>query len=370
MAFKLNTDKVNSVAESISSLSSEASSVSSSISGYDGSNEDGFNFSGAIAAIANNVSGMETKFKNTVALLNAVTGTHTSLQESANGDLDGSGDDTSGYVSSGRVSGGSGRRSGGGSAGLSSSAITASANLFNGSPAQSISTPSGSIDTTSIPTTETPTFTSAREVLMQELGAPLANVVSTLNENLDVTLSANKIDTIETDDLGVLSNGRAIIVVEGHSDDTTLPLYLKRVSKVAEEFNIELKFLKLDSIVASPFKAGSTTTNTADSEDKTKETKVDEKEESKEETTNENETKLETEENTSEEEKKEEKNNEILDKETYERLTILGTSTYKNNILNSPVTLIVKNNKIVSSMNGHITEMTLRSMIQLSGITK
>ena len=382
MAFKIDTDKVNSVAESISSLYSEANSVSSSISGYDGSNDDGFDFSGAISAVANNVSGMETKFKNTVALLNAVTGTHTSLQDSANGEYDGDGEDTGTSVSSSSSRRSGGRRSsGGGSSGSSGTtlgAFAASANQINQQQDGNLFASNGAIPNTTLPNSTTPAFTSAREVLMKELGAPLTEVVSTLDENLDVTLSANKIDTIETDDLGVLSNGRAIIVVEGHSNDTMLPLYLKRVSKVAEEFTIELKFLKLDSIVKTPFAQDDTkavsTTDTEENKKQSKEQEAEIKDNNKEETKEEtpiDETKDEsTKEDTSKEEKKEESNDKILDNETYNRLTALGTATYKNNILNSPVTLIVKDNKIVSSMNGHITEMTLRSMIQLSGITK
>ena len=59
----------------------------------------------------------------------------------------------------------------------------------------------------------------------------------------------------------------------------------------------------------------------------------------------------------------------ILNQEEYDKLTKINTTSKKNDVLNGPVTLILKNNAILSSMNGYLTEMTIRSMLQLAGIT-
>ena len=82
MAFYIDTSKVGTVSDSIDQISDKCGDVISSVESYDTNNEGGFDFAGAKAAIENNLEGIETKFKNTVALLTAVINAHGGIQES------------------------------------------------------------------------------------------------------------------------------------------------------------------------------------------------------------------------------------------------------------------------------------------------
>lgn len=81
--FSLETGAVSSSASSISTLSSQVSQLSDSVSGYDTSCEDDFDFSSAKSVISNNLKACSTKLKNTSAILNCVVESHTKLQNSA-----------------------------------------------------------------------------------------------------------------------------------------------------------------------------------------------------------------------------------------------------------------------------------------------
>ena len=85
MAFYIDTSKVGDVSDNIDQISDKCGDVISSVESYDTNNEGGFDFSGAKAAIENNLEGIETKFKNTVALLTAVINAHGGIQKSVSG---------------------------------------------------------------------------------------------------------------------------------------------------------------------------------------------------------------------------------------------------------------------------------------------
>ena len=87
--FLLETDKVTEAANSINKLESDATEVSSAISGWDTSNEDGFDFDGAKSIISSNVDAIASKIKNTASALNIVVESHTDLQNTLR--LDGEG---------------------------------------------------------------------------------------------------------------------------------------------------------------------------------------------------------------------------------------------------------------------------------------
>ena len=80
--FVLETEPVTQAATSISSLAREVSSVASSVSGYDTSCEDDFDFASPAARIASNIEACSTKIQNTAELMNAVVDAHTSIQSS------------------------------------------------------------------------------------------------------------------------------------------------------------------------------------------------------------------------------------------------------------------------------------------------
>lgn len=87
--FLLDTDSVESVSESIKSLSNNAKTVLNSINKYNTDNDDNFNFAGAKDAIVTNVSATYIKFRLTNRYLDAVVSTHTELQDSVSGNKNG-----------------------------------------------------------------------------------------------------------------------------------------------------------------------------------------------------------------------------------------------------------------------------------------
>ena len=80
--FMLETEAASSAASSISSLSSEMANISSTVSGYDTSCEDGFNFAGAKGVIAGNLEACSVKIQNTAKVIETVVSSHTQLQNS------------------------------------------------------------------------------------------------------------------------------------------------------------------------------------------------------------------------------------------------------------------------------------------------
>ena len=80
--FILDCDPVISGANTINSLANQISSVVDSISSYDTSCEDGFDFTSVKAQMIANVEACVTKFKNTSIYADNVVSAHTSLQKS------------------------------------------------------------------------------------------------------------------------------------------------------------------------------------------------------------------------------------------------------------------------------------------------
>ena len=80
--FMIETGNVDSVSSAVGKVASQVSDLSSSVSGYDTSCEDGFDFASAKSIIASNIEACVTKVKNTASILNTVSQTHTQLQSS------------------------------------------------------------------------------------------------------------------------------------------------------------------------------------------------------------------------------------------------------------------------------------------------
>jgi hypothetical protein len=80
--FILDCEPVTATSSSISSIGSQVSQLSSSVSGYDTSCEDDFDFSSAARAISANIDACSTKIDNTSALITNVVDSHTLLQSS------------------------------------------------------------------------------------------------------------------------------------------------------------------------------------------------------------------------------------------------------------------------------------------------
>ena len=125
--FMLDCDPVISGANTINSLANQISSVVDSISGYDTSCEDGFDFSSVKAQMIANVEACVTKFKNTSIYADNVVSAHTSLQKSLTlSKTETNKPASSGYSSSSSPSGGySGSYYSGGSASAISGGVAA-----------------------------------------------------------------------------------------------------------------------------------------------------------------------------------------------------------------------------------------------------
>lgn len=125
--FMLDCDPVISGANTINSLANQISSVVDSISGYDTSCEDGFDFSSVKAQMIANVEACVTKFKNTSIYADNVVSAHTSLQKSLTlSKTETNKPASSGYSSSSSPSGGySGSYYSGGTASVISGGVAA-----------------------------------------------------------------------------------------------------------------------------------------------------------------------------------------------------------------------------------------------------
>ena len=111
--FMIETGNVDSTSSAVGKIVSQISDLSSSVSGYDTSCEDGFDFASAKNVIASNVEACVIKVKNTSSILNTVSQTHTQLQSSLKYKQDQS-DSKSGKKSSSGGSSSGGSYSGGG----------------------------------------------------------------------------------------------------------------------------------------------------------------------------------------------------------------------------------------------------------------
>ena len=125
--FMIETGNVDSASSAMEKIASQLSDLSSSVSGYDTSCEDGFDFASAKNVIASNIEACVTKVKNTASILNTVSQTHTQLQSTLKYKEDTSSQNTkkSGSRSSGYSGGG--YSSGGGGGGYSSGGYSAAA---------------------------------------------------------------------------------------------------------------------------------------------------------------------------------------------------------------------------------------------------
>ena len=80
--FLLETESVNSSASKVNKLSTDLNTLKGTVSGWNTSCEDGFNFAGAKNVIASNISKASTKVKNTYTIMDKVVTKHTELQNS------------------------------------------------------------------------------------------------------------------------------------------------------------------------------------------------------------------------------------------------------------------------------------------------
>ena len=78
--FMIETSNVDSASSALGKIATQISDLSSSVSSYDTSCEDNFDFASAKNAISSNIEACIIKVQNTSSILNAVSQTHTQLQ--------------------------------------------------------------------------------------------------------------------------------------------------------------------------------------------------------------------------------------------------------------------------------------------------
>lgn len=357
----LDTDSVLSVSKGMDTLASNADTVLSNIKSYDVANND-FDFSGAKAAIVNNIEGIETKVSNTNILLDTVVQVHTELQESVANLADGA-DDSS---SSSTLSTSSAGVSSGGYTYDSGSSYSSNEYYYTPTTQDYENYGMGGNSDEwqeyySAAATETTNIDNAKkieeakaileEAVEEKTDADISKKVvsSIVEEEYKQVLEETKFEeTTVTNLLNTLRSGEMCIVVEGNSTDLKTIEYLSVVAKAAMSVTAIMRFVKLDNIL--DFKTNSTASDMSES------TKNVLKDEEKEET-----------------EKKEEKKEE--EKET--KVEALNYSVKDKTLLDAlssikcvpgieisyeklPITLIAKNNVILSFKTGIVSEEELR----------
>ncbi len=399
--FSIDTDRVDNVADDINSLSPKVSSIKSSISGYDVSNDDGFDFGGAKDAIAHNIEGVETKINNTVKLLNAVVGTHSGLQNSVS---DNSGNTTSSKTSSDNYSYSpssgnsnyySGTNTGGGFGYESPSNTNSTKKTTTKKTKNNKTTTSETIkeDDSLLDYDPFSVFSdkdlSAAELLDVELGATATTTAAAVSSLLTTNTSdglttTNTSSTITPEEIISKSQFQTIIVLETSSKETTT--YKQIVEETARENSLGFHTLLLDTIIEEKQMVSglninltnaieSSVASNEDTKEKTTEPSTDKEDIINDES--EKEIKEESTELTDSAEKEEEKNTKtsdepytIINQNAYNTLMAIPTAgTAKNDLRITPVTLIIRNGIIIHSINGETTKEILNQAIKSLGIS-
>ena len=237
MGFFINTSKVGEVSDSIDTISSKCDTILSSVSGYDTTCEGGFDFAGAKSAIENNLKGADTKFKNTVALLTAVINAHGGIQNSVGAASDSS---SSSYSSS----------SGSYSSGYSSGGYNYSGNYggYNSSSATTSATPavvSSSDASSNLSAIDTLTLSTIDTGAEHAIGIPTIIKVDDVLKKIDVK-------EISVSDIEKETKGRNTIIVEGISSSSDCAEYLVTVSEVTKDYDVSVKYIRLDKVIEDP----------------------------------------------------------------------------------------------------------------------
>ncbi len=364
MAFFIDTDVVTPISDNIKEVASKASQVVDSVNGYSIDTTE-FDFSGAKNAIANNVEGMKIKMKNSSTLLNAVVGTHEGYQKSADGGGDGNTSSSSNSYSSGNSSYGSSSSSyygGGGGYGSGGLATTvAGVTTASGGTV-------GDIKADKIATTEEQSLLVAsmlgNDVKSNIILSTLANTMNLYNIGL---IEKNKLaDTLKANP--------KLVIIEGVSTAIETIEYTRIVGKVCGEYSIPVKYVNLDKILSykdSETDKKTAAVNATDTESSLTNKDDKEKTESTEtkETTDTKETADTKDKKDSKNTEEEKVNYEIKDKEAFKELESLSFKKgVKNDLTSTPVTLMVKDNSVVGSLNDVATEEQLKAALKAAGL--
>ncbi len=359
--FLLDTDSVLNVSKGMDTLSSNVDTVLGNVKGYDVSNDD-FDFSGAKNSIVNNIEGIETKVSNTNVLLDTVVQVHSELQES---------------VSS--INGGNSTNSAGNNtAGVSSDSTSYSYDSSSSSGGYYIeaNTDTGNYGTGGISGgnesyyVEKHNEKSKKELIKKLEGEEAEAVIAEkIEEKTDAEVSGSIVSSIINEQykqvledtkfeettvanlLNLIKNGEMCVVVEGNSLDLKTIEYLNVVAKAAMSVNATLRFVKLDNIL--DYKTNSTASDMSES---TKNVLSEE--------TEANETKsaeATTEEKIQEETKVEALNYSVKDKNLLDSLSSIKCAEgIEISYEKLPITLIIKNNVVLSFKRGIVSEDELR----------
>jgi len=362
--FLLDTDSVLNVSKGMDTLTGNVDTVLSNVKSYDVSNDD-FDFSGAKKSIVNNIEGIETKVSNTNVLLDTVVQVHSELQDSISTIND---DGNSNSASTTSTS----------SAGVSSDGVPSSS-YSSGDYYVESNTDSGNYGMGGIPDEYSGYYVAAPVAEKKIEKALSVEEVNTLidekvEEKTDAEVSKEFVSSIidekykqvleetkfeestVTDLLNTIKSGEMCIVVEGNSLDLKTIEYLSVVAKAAMSVSAIMRFVKLDNIL--DFKTNNTASDMSEStrnvlsedeEDKKTDEKTDNKVDEKVEEKKETETKIEA------------LNYSVKDKSLLDGLSSIKCAQgIEISYEKLPITLIIKNNVVLSFKTGIISEDELR----------
>jgi len=251
MGFYLNTDKVSAVEDGVSTIAKNWDGVQTKAEGMDTTHEGTFNIAGAKEAITNNLKGAGIKFANTAALLDAVLKVHGGTQENA-----GTGSSNA-YSSSSGCSSSPTRYSGCGS-GPSGCGSSPS---YNPSPSR-ISKTTSSVSGVSQPATIS--SLEALKLMSDHTGATQTIALETLTK-VDDILKKIDVKEISVSDIEKETKGRNSLIVEGISSSADCANYLTDVAEVTKNYDITVKYIRLDKIIEDPNETSAKMKSTASS---------------------------------------------------------------------------------------------------------
>ena len=245
--FFIDTSKVDQVADNIKTLHDKCNTLLSSVQGYDTTNEGNFDFAGALSALVKNLQGADTKFNNTVALLNAVVETHGGIQNSVTtpetNDKDTSDSNTpttkkkndDDYGSIG--CGGCGSSGGcGGYGDRNPTPTVAEAPLSTETPIEPVGIVSSTPAIPGVPPQ------------VDDTGAT-DTVGLSMIDKVDDALQLLDIKEISVDDISKISKSKNTIIVEGVSSSKDCANYLVTVSEVTSNYDVSVKYIRIDKII-------------------------------------------------------------------------------------------------------------------------
>ncbi len=257
--FFIDTSKVDQVADNIKTLHDKCNTLLSSVQGYDTTNEGNFDFAGALSALVKNLQGADTKFNNTVALLNAVVETHGGIQNSVSTTDSSNDKDTDDGTTTTNTKKNDDDYGSIGCGGCGSSGGCGGYGDRTPTTEQAILPQETPLETTDV-VSSTPAIPGVPPQI-DDTGATDTVGLSMINQ-VDDALKILDVKEISVDEISKISKSKNTIIVEGISSSKDCANYLVTVSEVTSNYDVSVKYIRMDKIIEDPDSATSGISNT------------------------------------------------------------------------------------------------------------